>query len=121
MREVVRYMVSHHGYSKRRACRTTRLSRRHIEYKSRKGPHTALRMRMKEIAQTRLRFGYRRLLVMLKREGWVIGKKLVYRLYREEGLLLHKRGRKGRKMTVNRGPRYQAQQVNEVWSELYPV
>jgi putative transposase len=116
MREVIRYMVSHHGYSQRRACRVTRTCRRRIEYKPHKKPHTELRMRMKEIATARPRFGYRRILVMLKREGWNIGKKLVYRLYGEESLLLRNRGRKRRKMMVERGPRCQPKRVNEVWS-----
>lgn len=116
MREIVNYMVSHHGYSERRACRVTRQHKSTQYYKSRRNPQAALRMRMKEIAEARTRFGYRRILVMLKREGWDIGKKLVYRLYREEGLLLRNRGRKRRKMVVGRGPRCQPKQVNEVWS-----
>ena len=116
MREVVRYMISHHGYSERRACRVTRQHKSTQYYRSRRNPYTALRMRIKEIAEVRIRFGYRRILVMLKREGWSAGKKLVYRLYREEGLLLRNRGRKRRKMMVERGPRCQPKRVNEVWS-----
>lgn len=44
----------------------------------------ALRLRIREIAQTRVRYGYRKIRVLLNREGWKVGKKLVYRLYREE-------------------------------------
>jgi putative transposase len=73
-------------------------------------------MKMREIAEARVRFGYRRIHTMLRREGWNIGKKLVYRLYREEGLLLRNRGRKRRKMVVQREARYRPGRANEVWS-----
>ena len=116
MREIVEYMVSHHGYSERRACRVTRQNKATQRYRSRKDCRATLRIRMREIAEVRTRFGYRRILVMLKREGWDIGKKLVYRLYREEGLLLRNRGRKRRKMVVGRGPRCRPTKANEVWS-----
>jgi len=45
-----------------------------------------VRQRLRELAQTRVRFGYRRLLVLMRREGWELGKKRLYRLYTEEGL-----------------------------------
>ena len=48
-------------------------------------------MRIREIAQTRVRYGYRKIRVLLNREGWEVGKYLVYRLYKEEGLGLRKR------------------------------
>ena len=57
-------------------------------YRSRKGRPEDLRLRMKEIANTRIRFGYRRLHVMLKRESWQLGRSQAYRLYREEQLQL---------------------------------
>lgn len=50
-----------------------------------------LRQRMRELEQTRVRFGYRRLLVLLRREGWDLGKKRCYRLYIEEGLALRRK------------------------------
>jgi transposase InsO family protein len=55
-------------------------------YQSIRDPLTALRLRMSELAQTRIRYGYRKIRVLLIREGCQVGKKLVYRLYREEGL-----------------------------------
>ncbi len=48
-------------------------------------------MRIREIAQSRVRYGYRKIRVLLNREGWDVGKHLVYRLYKEEGLALKKR------------------------------
>jgi putative transposase len=71
---------------------------------------------MREIAQTRIRYGYRRVLTMLRREGWVIGKKLVYRLYCEEGLVLRSKRPKRRKMAVHREARCQPRRANEAWS-----
>ena len=72
--------------SERRATRAARFCLSSIRYQSRRDPLTALRQRMRELAQTRVRFGYRRLLVLLRREGWTLGKKRCYRLYIEEGL-----------------------------------
>jgi putative transposase len=71
---------------------------------------------MKEIASARVRFGYRRIRVMLNREGWGVGKNLVYRLYSEEGLALRKRPPKRRKMAVKREARCIPNRANDVWS-----
>lgn len=84
-------------------------------YRSRKKEHVALKMRLKELAMVRVRFGYPRLTVLLKREGWAVGKKLVYRLYRELGLEM--RSNKRRKLaSANRGPVEMATRPNERWS-----
>ena len=71
-----RYQVS-----ERRATAAARFCLSSIRYQSCRDPLTALRQRMRELAQTRVRFGYRRLLVLLRREGWELGKKRCYRLY----------------------------------------
>ena len=97
MKEVVRYVTSCHGYSESRACALTRQHRATQRKPSRRDPRTALRLRMREITQTRIRYGYRRVLTMLRREGWAIGKKLVYRLYCEEGLVYAASVRSGAK------------------------
>ena len=79
-------------------------------------PRTAVRQRMHEIAQTRIRYGYRRVHIMLRREGWDIGRNLVYRLYREEGLVLRTKRPRRRKMIVHREARIQPKRPNEAWS-----
>jgi transposase InsO family protein len=84
----VDYMVRSHGISQRRACRLLRQNRNICFYESVADPHLEVRARMREITQTRVRFGYRRVHIMLRREGCAAGKKLVYRLYREENLQL---------------------------------
>jgi putative transposase len=110
-------MIRYHGYSERRACRLSCQARGTYRWESRKDSHTALRIRMNDIAKARVRYGYRRIQVLLNREGWNIGKKLAYRIYTEEGLTLrHAGGRKRRRMAVQRTSRYKPNRVNEVWS-----
>lgn len=87
-RPVVGYMHDTYRVSERRACRVARVPLSTFRYESRLEPRTALRLRIREIAQVRVRYGYRKIRVLLNREGWKVGKKLVYRLYREEGLTL---------------------------------
>ena len=71
---------------------------------------------MHEIVRTRVWYGYRRVHIMLKREGWSVGRNLVYRLYREEGLALRTKRPRRRKMVVHREARCQPKQPNEAWS-----
>jgi putative transposase len=59
------------------------LGRSSFYYRSRRKKHVALKMRLKGLVMVRVRFGYPRLTLLLKREGWPVGKKLVYRRYRE--------------------------------------
>ena len=69
MKDVVVYVTACHGYSERRACALTRQARSTQRKPSVRDPRTAMRLRMHEIAQTRIRYGYRRVHIMLKREG----------------------------------------------------
>ena len=85
-----------YGITTRRGCRLFEIQRSTYYHRSTKDPQLALRQRLRELAEARPRFGYRRLLVMLRREGWAVGKERVYRLYRLEGLNLRTRRRKHR-------------------------
>ena len=116
MRPVVQYLCGAYAVSQRRACRTVRVSKSTVRYQSRREPRTALRQRIREIAQVRISYGYRKIRVLLKREGWKVGKKLVYRLYREEGLTLRYKRRKRRCAATNRRERCKPTAPNEVWS-----
>ena len=102
--------------SQRRACRVARVALSTHRYRSIRESTTALRLRIREIAQTRVRYGYRKIRVLLNREGWKVGKKLVYRLYREEGLTLRSKPRRGRRAATNRRERCKATAPNQVWS-----
>jgi putative transposase len=106
------------GYqvSERRACRVTRLHRGTFRYESHKDPCTELRMRIREIAQARVRYGYRKILVLLRREGWQVGKSRMQRLYREEGLGLKQRPKRRRRAAEHPRERVRATEANQVWS-----
>ena len=86
------------GYSQRRACALAGIDPRVYRRESKRPGDTELRARMKELASERRRFGYRRLHILLKREGWDANWKKLYRLYRQEGLAICKRG--GRKRAI---------------------
>src|SRR4029450_7303080 len=89
--EVMTYLMGRYEVRQRRACRVLQATRSLVYYRSRKDPLTALRLRMREVAQTRVRFGYRRLRVLLQREGWEVGKERFYRVYTEDGLALRRK------------------------------
>ena len=116
MKQVVDYVVASHGYSQRRACKLTRQHRSTQRKPSTRDPRTEIRQRMHEIVATHLRYGYRRVHVMLKRDGWRVGRNVVYRLYREEGLVLRSKRPRRRKMAAHRQTRHQPSRMNEAWS-----
>ena len=80
----------------RRACRALPVERSTYHYRSRRAGQAPLTERIKEIAATRVRYGYRRIHVLLRREGWRVNPKRVYRLYREMGLQLRNKTPKRR-------------------------
>ncbi len=88
--------VESFGLSQRKVCKLIGLNRSTMQYEMKGKDDTAMRERMKELAQQRRRFGCLRLHVMLKREGMVINHKKTERIYREEGLSLRVRKRKKR-------------------------
>ncbi|MFG1400277.1 IS3 family transposase [Roseixanthobacter pseudopolyaromaticivorans] len=89
--------------SERRACSIVQADRKMVRYRSCRPPETALRERLRSLATERRRFGYRRLFVLLRREGEPSGKNRIYRLYREEGLTVRKR-RSRRRAIGTRAP-----------------
>ena len=101
--------------SERRACSVLQLSRASYRYRSQAQDQTPLRMRMRDLAASRVRYGYRRIHVLLLREGWKVNHKRVYRLYRLDGLSLRlKRPRK--RVSAVRVVPLTAQVPNERWS-----
>jgi putative transposase len=82
--------------TKRRACQVLSFARSCYYYRGHADPQVELRMRLKDLAGTRVRYGYRRLHVLLMREGWAINHKRVYRLYKQEGLSLRLKTKKKR-------------------------
>lgn len=79
-------MMSEWKVSQRRACRVLQLDPTTFHYKSRRPAQAPLEAKIKEICQTRIRYGYRRVHVLLRRDGWMINQKKTRRIYRELGL-----------------------------------
>jgi putative transposase len=103
------------GYSQRYACDLVGLEPKTYRYVSKRADDGQVRRRLKELALERRRFGYRRLHLLLRREGVVLNRKKLYRLYREERLTVRKRG--GRKRALGtRAPMAIPQGANQRWS-----
>ncbi|MBB3965887.1 transposase InsO family protein [Rhizobium metallidurans] len=103
------------GLSERRACQIISADRKTIRYQSHRPVETELRARLRELANERRRFGYRRLFVLLRREGEPSGVNRIYRLYREEGFTVRKR--KARRRAVGmRAPILVEAKANARWS-----
>ncbi len=103
------------GYSERRACRLVGIDPRVHRYRSSRPDDAGLRSRLRELSSERRRFGYRRLHILLEREGWEVNWKKLYRIYREERLTVRKRG--GRKRPLGtRAPMAIPQGQNQRWS-----
>ena len=102
-------------YSQRRACKLVGIDPRVYRRQPVGSEAKALRERLRELSGERRRFGYRRLHLLLKREGWEVNWKKLYRIYREEGLTVRKRG--GRKRALGtRAPMAIPQGPNQRWS-----
>ena len=101
--------------SERRACKAISCCRMTMRYQTTRADQAGLRQRMRAIAQERRRFGYRRLHVLLKREGYQVNHKKLFRLYREERLAVRRRG--GRKRAIGaRAPMTVPMVPNDRWS-----
>ena len=114
-REAVAHLRSVLEMSERRACTLVAADRTMIRYRSRRPPDTALRARLRELANERRRFGYRRLFILLRREGEASGINRIYRLYRDEGLTVRKRRARRRAIGI-RAPILVEARVNARWS-----
>jgi putative transposase len=110
----VRQLEASWAYSERRACGLVGISRSSCRYRGTGRDDGPLQDRLRELAAERRRFGYRRLHVLLTREGWHVNHKRVYRLYREAGLTVRKRGRK--RVARERLPAAAPARPNDCWS-----
>jgi len=114
-RQAVAYLQATLGMSERRACAVVGADRTSMRYRSCRSDDGDLRSRLRELAQQRRRFGYRRLHILLRRDGIAINRKRTQRLYREEGLTV--RRRKGRRRAVGaRAPAPVLALPNQRWS-----
>lgn len=114
-RLAVARVIEQHGFSQRRACRLVGIDHSTLRYQRKRPDDAPLRQRLRELAQQRRRFGYRRLGWLLIREGHAMNHKKLYRLYREEKLMVHRR--RGRKRALGtRTPLSLPSTINERWS-----
>jgi putative transposase len=109
-------LVARYGASHRRACQAMDFPRSTHHYRARRDPQAALRVRLRDLAGARVRYGYRRLHVLLRREGWHVNHKRVYRLYREEGLAVRRKTPRRHASSQTRAARPAAEGVNRVWA-----
>jgi len=114
-REAVARLQNRFGMSERRACAVIGADRKSVRYRSTRGDDAVLRARLRELAGLRRRFGYRRLHILLRREGVMINRKKTQRLYREEGLTVRRRKAR-RRATGSRVPIASVQLPNQRWS-----
>jgi putative transposase len=99
----------------RRACRVVRIGRSTYYYRTVRDDR-ALRQCILEIAETRVRYGYKRIHVLLRREGWRVNHKKVYRIYREEGLNLRRKRPRRRVSAAGREMRPIVSSIDQTWS-----
>ena len=114
-REAASHLKAAYEMSERRACRVLGVDRTSVRYQATRPDDGALRDRLKALAQERRRFGYRRLHVLLRREGHAVNRKRIQRIYREERLTVRRRG--GRKRAIGaRRPLELPLAANQRWS-----
>lgn len=109
-------MCSQWAVSILRACRVLLFEPKTFRYRSRKPDQAALEKRIRDICETRVRYGYRRVHVMLQREGWDVNHKKVHRIYNELGLQLRNKTPKRRVKAKLRDDRAPATGTHDVWA-----
>jgi putative transposase len=112
----VKYLQIGYDVSERRACEVLKFSRSSHRYRSTADRQEELRIRLRDLAYSRISYGYRRLHILLQREGWKINAKRVYRLYTEEGLTMRRRVPRRRVSAARRVCRPNPRSTNESWS-----
>jgi len=121
MRERVADLEEAYWVSERRACRVIRICRSSHRYRSHRRDDRALRLRILEIAETRVRYGYRRVQVLLRREGWRVNHKRTYRIYCQEGLHLRRKRPRRHVSGSRRMVRPEVRRPNACWSMDFVV
>ena len=105
-----------YGVSERRGCQVLQCHRSTHRYQSVADEQAALRIRLRDLARARVSYGYRRLHVLLQREGWQVNHKRVYRFYREEGLGMRPKKPRRHVSACRRIERLAVTEANEGWS-----
>jgi putative transposase len=114
-RQWVKDLVQVHGTSERRVCGLIGIQRSSYYYRPKPKDDEAIRQRLRDLAFSRPRYGYRRLYILLRRESWQVNHKRVLRIYREEGLSVRSKKRKKRTARLRVVPAPPTR-INERWS-----
>jgi putative transposase len=114
LRQDVAFVEQEKGLSERRACRLLELDRSSYRYEAAADGDAELRRKLLELARQKPRYGYRRLHVLLQRQGQAVNVKRVYRLYREEGLMVRRQRRK--RLIRSRPAEPRLQRANQEWA-----
>ena len=115
-RALAGYLEKIFEVSERRACQVLKFARSSHRYQSVADRQDELRMRLRDLATARVSYGYRRLHVLLRREGWPVNAKRVYRLYTEEGLTMRRKRPRRRVSAARRASQPKPRRSNESWS-----
>lgn len=115
-RAAAKFLVKSFEVSERRVCGLLDLWRKTMRYQSRKQEIPKLRERLKALAAQRPRFGYKRLHILLRREGFLVNHKRILRLYREEGLALRPKKRRRKVAAALRVAPESPMKPNQRWS-----
>ena len=114
-RAAITHLMTAHGFGITRSCGLIGMSRSLYRYEAKRPGDEKLKTRLTALAGQKRRYGYRRLHVLLRREGWSINWKRTYRVYREAGLAVRRRKRK-RIAGIERQPKVIAMAPNTSWS-----
>jgi len=115
-RQLVAYLLASYRISIRRACGALRFDRSSYRYKHRRPKQVSLGKRTRELAEARVRYDYRRILVLLRWKGWSINHKRTRRLYHEEDLQSRRKTPKRKVSAKGREDRVVAAAANDCWS-----
>lgn len=102
--------------SQRKACKVIMIQRSTYQYIPAEKNDIFLRSRIREIAETRIRYGFWRVFILLRREGWKDNHKRIYRIYKEEGLNLRTKRPRRSKAAAHRMDRPEISTINQCWS-----
>lgn len=113
---LVDHLIMEYRVSTRRACSIVMMVRSMYYYKPNRRDDSAIRSRIREISEIRIRYGFWRVFTLLRREGWRDNHKRVYRIYKEEGLNLRTKRPRRRKAAAHRMERPDIFNINQCWS-----
>lgn len=116
LKDLAQWLLDEYRVSVCKACGAIQLERSAWYYRSKKRDDTLIRMRIKEIAMTRVRYGFRRIYTLLRREGFPDNHKRIHRLYKLDGLNLRSKRHRRSRAGAHRQERPQIESINQCWS-----